>query len=86
MKRRNDKAIASTIQQMLAERGPGKTICPSEVARALGGSERNDWEPLMQPVRDVAAQMTREGTLVITQRGEPVDASTAKGPVRLRLR
>jgi hypothetical protein len=86
MKRRNDKAIASTIRQMLDERGPGKTICPSEVARAVGGNKRDDWEPLMEPVREVAAQMTREGTLVITQRGEPVDASTAKGPIRLRLR
>ncbi len=32
---------------LLAERGAGKTICPSEAARAVAGSdERAAWEPL----------------------------------------
>ena len=77
--------LKSEILRLLAERGAGKTICPSEVARALGGDERESWEPLMQPVRDAAGALVDAGKIVITQRGRVVDGQTAKGPVRLRL-
>lgn len=82
----SQRTIRETILNLLRERDEGKTICPSEVARALGGDSRSDWEPLMEPVRDVAANMADEGVLAITQRGHTVDLATAKGPIRLRLR
>jgi len=81
-----DKAIRATILRLLEERGEGKTICPSEVARALGDETREHWEPLVEPVRAIAAKMADEGTLAITQCGQAVAAATAKGPIRLRLR
>lgn len=81
-----DSTIQKTILQLLDARGPGKTICPSEVARALAGDTRSEWEPLMEPVRAVAATMVEQETLLVTQRGHTVDIATAKGPVRLRLR
>jgi hypothetical protein len=59
----------------------GRTICPSEAARALA----EDWRPLMQPVRDVAAGMVDEGRLEVTQKGEVVDPRSARGAIRLRL-
>lgn len=59
-------------------RGPGKTFCPSEAARRLAA----DWRPLMTDVRRVAADLP----LVATQKGRPVDARLAKGPVRLGLK
>ncbi len=83
--------LENEILRLLAERGAKadgslKTICPSEVARAVAGSEdRVKWEPLMQPVRDAAAKLVNEGKLVFTQRGRIVDGATAKGPLRLRL-
>ncbi|GLZ43653.1 DUF3253 domain-containing protein [Actinokineospora sp. NBRC 105648] len=76
-----DADIATAIRARLARCAPGTTACPSEVARALSA---DDWRDLMEPVRAVAARMAAAGELEITQHGEPVDPSTARGPVRLR--
>ncbi|MCI6207498.1 MAG: DUF3253 domain-containing protein [Corynebacterium glucuronolyticum] len=37
---------------------------------------------LMDEVRDLAATLTREGTIRVPQKGETVDIATARGPVR----
>ncbi len=82
-----DKRLEEAILHLLRERGAGKTICPSEAARSVAGSEeRTAWEPLMEPARAAARRLVAAGALVITQGGNVVDASTAKGPIRLRLR
>ena len=73
--------IEATILELLAQRPAGRTICPSEAARALAG----DWRPLMEPVRERAAAMADGGRLEVTQSGRVVDARTARGPIRLRL-
>jgi hypothetical protein len=75
--------IRATILALLEQRDPGKTICPSDAARALAGDR---FRPLMAPVRDAAAVLVDEGVIDVTQRGEPVDPRTARGPIRLRLR
>ena len=72
--------IERTIDALLDQRAEGKTICPSEAARALAA----DWRPLMQPVRDVASAMVDDGRLEVTQKGEVVDGRTARGAIRLR--
>jgi hypothetical protein len=72
-----------TILDLLARRAPGKTICPSDAARALGGDD--GFRPLMPLVRDAAADLVADGELEVTQRGEVVDLATARGPIRLRL-
>lgn len=71
------------ILELLGERDPGKTICPSEAARALAGQE--DFRPLMEPVREAAAKLADEGRIEVTQSGEPVRVGEAKGPIRLGL-
>lgn len=75
----NASGIRQTILDLLSQRGPDKTICPSEVARACGDE---DWRDLMDEVRDVAATLVREGTIRVPQKGETVDIATARGPVR----
>lgn len=75
--------IRATILDLLQRRDPGKTICPSDAARALAGER---FRPLMAPVRDVAATLADEGQIEVTQRGRPVDPRGARGPIRLRLR
>ena len=70
------------ILELLAQRDPGKTICPSEAARVLGGDD--GYRPLMDLVRSAAADLAAEGRVEVTQRGEPVDLDQAKGPIRLR--
>ncbi len=79
--------LEAEILRLLAERGVGKTICPSEVARSVAGSEaREAWEPLMEPARAAARRLVSKGAIEITQGGRVVDGSTAKGPIRLRRR
>ncbi|MEM7746201.1 MAG: DUF3253 domain-containing protein [Pseudomonadota bacterium] len=73
--------IEDTILQLLTRLGPGKSICPSEAARALA----DDWRPLMPEVRAAAARMAAGGRLTVTQRGQPVDPVTARGPIRLSM-
>ena len=69
------------ILALAAERGPGKTFCPSEAARRMA----EDWRPLMPEIRRVADALAAEGRLRITQGGETVEAETAEGPIRLGL-
>ena len=69
------------IVEKLAARDASSSICPSEVARELGG---DDWRDLMQPVRDAAHELVRAGTVIITQGSETVDLETVKGPIRIR--
>ncbi|WP_035985203.1 DUF3253 domain-containing protein [Leptolyngbya sp. KIOST-1] len=71
--------IRATLLDLIAQRGPDKTICPSEVARAL---RANDWRSLMPAVREVGQALAEEGRVVVTQRGQIVDPQTARGPVR----
>jgi hypothetical protein len=71
------------ILALLAERGPEKTACPSEVARAHGGE---GWRAQMEPVREAARRLVARGLIDVTQRGQVVDPKTARGPWRLRLK
>jgi hypothetical protein len=82
-----DVALEAAIVELLAERGRDKTICPSEAAKAVGGTAaRRDWEGLMEPARAAARRLVSAGKIVITQSGRVVDPSTAKGAIRLKLR
>jgi uncharacterized metal-binding protein len=66
----------TAILDLLAHRDPGKTICPSEAARATGAS--------MDEVRDAARILVADGEIVVTQKGEVVELDGVKGPIRLR--
>ncbi len=78
--RETDAALEAAILRLLEQR-PGKTICPSEAARATD-SER--WRELMEAARQAARRLVAKGAVVITQGGRVVDGSTAKGPIRIR--
>ena len=78
-----DRALESTIMELLSRRGPGKTICPSDAARLLNP---NGWEELMEKTRAAARRLVAEGRIVITQRGKVVDPAHAKGAIRLKIR
>ncbi len=83
----SDTLLEQTILDLLHQRARDKTICPSEAARTVAGSEvRTAWEPLMEPARAAARRLVAAGVIDITQQGQVVDPSTAKGPIRLRLR
>ena len=77
-------ALEDAVRSALAARRAGATVCPSEVARAVGGDDEAAWRPLMEPVRAAARRLAAVGELEWMQRGRVVDPSTARGPVRLR--
>lgn len=75
------RRIEATIRALLRSRNPESSICPSDVARTIGGTT---WRSLVPVVREVAAELVANGTVVVTQRDRPVDPTTARGPIRLR--
>jgi hypothetical protein len=78
-------AIEEAMLRLAKARGAGKTICPSEVARDLGGPHPDGWGPLMQPVRRVAVRLAHEGRIAILRKGRPVDPDDFRGIYRLAL-
>lgn len=76
-----DRALETTITDLLARRGQGKTICPSEAARLV---DPVGWEDLMPRARAAARRLAAQGAIVFTQQGKVVDPSRTKGPIRLR--
>ncbi|MEL7367770.1 MAG: DUF2256 and DUF3253 domain-containing protein [Myxococcota bacterium] len=79
-----DQALESAIIDLLNARSAGVTICPSEAARQVAKDE--DWRELMEPARRAARRLVAADKIDITQKGRVVDPSTARGPIRLRLR
>ena len=79
-----ESEIEAAMLRLVAERGADKTVCPSEVARALGGPRPEDWRRLMQPVRRVAVRLAGQGVVAILRGGVPVDdPGTMRGIYRL---
>lgn len=85
MTRPSDEELAGAILRLAAGRGDERTIGPMDVARALAGDHPDGWGPLMQPIRRVAVQLMKDGRLVITRKGRPVDPDDFRGVYRLRL-
>lgn len=76
----NAETVEREILRLTAARGQGKTICPSEAAKAAAGP---DWNRFMPLVRRVAIGLAREGHIIITRKGRPVDPDDFKGVYRL---
>jgi hypothetical protein len=80
MQKRTD--ISDTILSVVANRGPEKSTCPSEIARMLFP---DDWRKYMKDVLDVAIDLQIQGKVLITQKGAPVDVNHIKGPIRIKI-
>lgn len=76
--------IRATIRSLLSHRA-NTSICPSEVARIVGGPDEG-WRGYMGQVRQIAAALAAQGEVIATQKGEPVEADSARGPIRIRRR
>jgi uncharacterized protein DUF3253 len=80
----SEQRLRDAILVLARERGPSKTICPSDAARAVGGER---WRDLMDDARDIARKLAREGEVEISQKGEVVDPdATWRGPIRIRAK
>ena len=74
--------IESAIFDHLNRLAPGKSIEPSDVAKEL---QPQQWQRMLPKVRGVAVALAREGRLIITKKGKPVDPNAFKGVIRLKL-
>lgn len=75
----------ATILRLARERGPGKTICPSEAARALRGPDEKAWRLAMKPIRAEAVRLADEGLVEIRRKNKPVDPHDFKGVYRIAV-
>ena len=73
--------LAAAMMALSRHREPS-TICPSDAARAVGGTT---WRSQMDTAREVARALATSGFVAILQHGEPVDPGADwKGPIRVR--
>ena len=77
----NIEAITNAMLRIAAERGPEKSLCPTDVARAVSAE---NWRPLLRPVRKVAADLARQGKIEILRKGKPINPDDMRGVIRLR--
>lgn len=73
--------IVACARSLLRSRDPGATLCPSEIARVVGGGE--DWRRAGTEVRAVLEEAVDRGEFVLTQGGVPRDPALVNGPVRV---
>ena len=77
----NIEAITDALLRIAAERGPEKSLCPTDVARAVSAE---NWRPVLSAVRKVAADLARQGKIEILRKGKPINPDDMRGVVRLR--
>jgi len=69
------------ITSLLGERGPGKTICPSEAARRIAG-DGGDWRAAMPAVHEASRALAFQHRVHLTWQGER-KAEPLAGPYRI---
>ncbi len=81
----NDPA-EQAILDLLTIRGTGKSICPTEAARALAGHPKDaSWRGELAPVKRAALRLAQAGRIEILHKGQPVPPGPLRGVIRLRL-
>jgi hypothetical protein len=75
--------IEAAILHLLDEQGAGKTVSPTDAARAV--TSGSDWQVQMPAVRRAAIKLALAGRLVIYRKGKPADPNDFKGVYRLGL-
>lgn len=74
--------VAQAILDLTTVRGVGKTICPSEAAKAVSPE---NWRKLLAEVRVIAIRLAAAEKVSIYRRGKPVDPLDFKGVYRIGL-
>ena len=89
----NLEPIGTQLQRLLQARDYPKTLCPSEVARALSNDElrrtgASSWRDLMPALRIMAFELRDQGKIQILQKGsilpETQGIEDTTGPIRIR--
>ena len=81
----SEEELTEGILALASARGPDKTICPSEAARDIAGSDPETWRRLMPGIRVVAIRLMKAGRIVIRRKGRPVDPDDFRGVYRISI-
>ena len=79
-------ALETAIWDLCAQMPPGRTICPTDAAKAFATARGEDdlaWRSHLQDVRRTAVKLALSGRLVIYRKGKPVDPNDFRGVYRL---
>jgi hypothetical protein len=87
--------VRGYLDRLLSSREPPKTICPSEVARALSREDldlagASSWWELMPEIRNMVYEMRDRGEAEVLQKGAVLTGDLGeglidvKGPIRVR--
>ena len=66
---------------LLAERAPGSTICPSEVARKIASEVDADWRSAMPLVHAAVDHLVEQERIQLSWKGKALSARS--GPYRI---
>lgn len=88
----SDNELQQTLARLVDARSFPKTVCPSEVARALSATSLADlgaasWREAMPAVREAILKQTQLGELEILQKGEVRNVGSLdelRVPIRVR--
>jgi hypothetical protein len=89
------RSLQPHLERLLASREYPKTICPSEVARALSSADLQQagaatWRDTMPEIRRVVAEMRERGEVEVLQKGNVLEGDLDEGlervvgPIRVR--
>jgi len=91
----HEDPIVRELKRLLQSRVFPKTICPSEVARALSKTELEaydavEWREVMPEIRKRVWELRDAGEVEVMQKGEvlsyDVGLEEVKGPIRVRFK
>ena len=78
-----DRQLEQLLMQRLDTVPRGKTLCPSEVPKAL---KPEAWKPLMPRTHAAARRLAHRGKLELVHRNTILDPSRARAPYEVRKR
>ena len=89
------RGLQPHFERLLATREYPKTICPSEVARALNARDLQEadiisWRDAMPEIRKMVAEMRKRGEVDVLQKGAILEGDLGEGlghvvgPIRVR--
>jgi Protein of unknown function (DUF3253) len=79
-------ALAAIIVDLCARAAVGRTICPTDAAKAFAdahGENELGWRSHLTAVRRASVRLALEGRLVIYRKGKVVDPNDFRGVYRL---
>ena len=80
--------LEDTILRLCGEKGAGKSVDPTEVAKSFAAARGEDdlaWRRWLSHVRGAAVGLARQGRLVIYRKGKPADPDDFRGVWRMGL-